>query len=130
MGRLGKAILTAILIFATVITGTSDGQVEDRVLIGAYDPAQVNGLVFITNDQNFFGVRFIVSRPGSAIEERPETYEFGANAPDGSYASINWLTHFDKQNPVIIRWCRTGRNTIVGRLTAPTGVRVMMETYI
>jgi mannosylglycerate hydrolase MGH1-like protein len=130
MGRLGKAILTAILNFAIVITGHSDGQVEDRVLIGAYDPAQINGLVFVSNDENFFGLRFIVSRPGSAIEERAEAYEYGPNAPDGSYASINWKTPFDKQNPIIFRWCRVGKNVIIGRLTAPTGVRVTMEAYI
>jgi hypothetical protein len=130
MSRFGRAILTAILTFAIAISAPADGPVENLVLIGAYDPRHVNGLVMIANEQSFFGLRFLVYRPGAMIEERPEAYEFGAHAPDGSYASINWQTQFDKQNSVILRWSRLSKNIVIGRLTAPTGVRVTMETYL
>jgi hypothetical protein len=127
MSGFGRAILTAILSFAIAIS--SDGPVEDRVLIGAYDPRHINGLALIANDQSFFGLRFLVYRPGSPIEERPGAYQFGPHAPDGSYASINWQTQFDGQNPVILRWSRLSKNIVIGRVTAPTGVRVTMEAY-
>jgi hypothetical protein len=130
MSRFARAILTAILTFALAISASSDGAVEDRVLIGAYDPRHINGLVMIANDQSFFGLRFLVYRPGSSIEEKPDAYEFGPHAPDGSYASINWQTQFDEQTPVILRWSRLSKNIVVGRLTAPTGVRVTMEAYM
>jgi Trehalase len=128
MSRFARAILTAILTFAIAIS--SDGPVEDRVLVGAYDPGHINGLVLIANDESFFGLRFLVYRPGSSIEESPAIYELGPHAPDGSYASINWRTQFDKQNPVILRWSRPSRNIVIGRLTAPAGVRVTMEAYM
>jgi hypothetical protein len=130
MSRFGRAILTAILTFALAISASSDGPVEDRVLIGAYDPGHINGLVLIANDQSFFGLRFLVYRPGSSIEERPDAYEFGPHAPDGSYSSISWRTQFDEQNPVILRWSRLSKNIVIGRVTAPTGVRVTMEAYM
>jgi Trehalase len=130
MGRLGRAFLAAILTIATAISAPSDGPAEDRVLIGAYDPRHINGLVMIANDQSFFGLRFLVYRPGSSIEERPEAYELGPHAPDGSYASITWQTQFDELTPVILRWSRLSKNIVIGRVTAPTGVRVAMEAYM
>ncbi|MBO0720079.1 MAG: hypothetical protein J2P41_04615 [Blastocatellia bacterium] len=113
-----------------MICAPADGAGEDGVLIGAYDPGQINSLVLITNDQNFFGLRFLVNRPGSVIEDKPDRYEFGPHAPDGGYASISWQTSFDKQNPIILRWARMGRNVVIGSVTAPTGVRVTMEAYL
>jgi hypothetical protein len=102
---------------------------EDRILVGAYDPAQINGLVFIGNDQNFFGIRFLAYRPGADVEEVPQLFEFGPHAADGSYAAVSWRPPFDDQNPVDLRWSRLSKTVVIGRLTAPSNVRVAMEVY-
>jgi hypothetical protein len=102
---------------------------QDRILVGAYDPAHINGLVFIGNDQNFFGIRFLVYRPGVGVEESPQLFEFGPHAADGSYAGVSWRAQFDDKNQANLRWSRLSKTTVIGRLTAPTTVRVAMEVY-
>ena len=129
MIRFSRIIATALLILALVPLAPSADLVQDRTLIGAYDPAHVNGLVFITNDQNFFGLRFLVYRPGVTIEESPRSFELGPHAANGSYAGISWRPQFDSKNPVTLRWSRLDKNILVGRLSGPSNVRVAMEVY-
>jgi Trehalase len=99
------------------------------VIVGAYDSGSHNGIVFITNDQNIFGLRFLTYRAGDTVEEAPQSYELGDCAPDGSYARLIWRPRFDDKTPIILRWSRVGDNAVVGQLLAPTDIRVAIEAY-
>jgi hypothetical protein len=82
---------------------------EQRILIGPYDPAHVNGVTLIGGDRNYFGLRFLVYRQGAEAEEVFSRFRFGPHAADGSYAEITWQTTFDDKTPVRLRWGRAGR---------------------
>ncbi|MGH9837246.1 MAG: MGH1-like glycoside hydrolase domain-containing protein [Blastocatellia bacterium] len=122
-----KNILALTVLFLAV--ASSSALAQERVLVGAYDPAHANGIVIITNNQNFFGLRFLLYRQGAAVESSPQQLEFGPHAPGGVWSQIAWRTQFDDKTPVTLQWSRFGKNVVIGRLTAPSGVRVAMEAY-
>src|SRR5215475_5920368 len=98
-------------------------------IVGAYDSAHLNGVVFIANERNIFGLRFLTYRAGDAVEEVPQSYDLGDCAPDGSYARLIWRSRFDNKAPFILRWSRVSDNAVVGQLSAPADIRVAIETY-
>src|SRR5262245_17505196 len=100
-----------------------------RAIVGAYDSAHINGVVFIANERNIFGLRFLTYRAGDGIEGAPQSYELGDCAPDGSFARLIWRSRFDDKTPLILRWSRVSDNAIVGRLSAPYNIRVAIEAY-
>ena len=106
------------------------GQEPQRgAIVGAYDSAHINGIVFIANERNIFGLRFLTYRAGDAVEDAPQSYEFGDCAPDGSFARLIWRSRFDDKAPLILRWSRVGDNAVVGQLSAPSDIRVAIEAY-
>jgi glycogen debranching enzyme len=121
-----------ILLWALVGLLSAATLAQERVLIGAYDVAHFNGLVFIANEENFFGLRFLVYRQGESLEDAPSAQriaELGPQAPDGSYARIRWQSHLKDQGVITLRWSRINQRVVVGRLTVPAGVRVALEVY-
>ena len=143
MKKLSRSITTTLLIAAHLLRPDANpfipmarpmarqvGQVETRrAIVGAYDGAQLNGIVFITNGQNIFGLRFLTYHQGDAVEETPRSYEFGHCAPDGAFAQLSWRSKFDDKTPVTLRWSRVSDNVVVGRLSAPPNTRVAIEAY-
>ena len=141
---MSKAILSAILISAIALwpplaARTQQNPASDqslpveKVLVGAYDAAHVNGLVFITGqqnaiEQNCFGLRFIVSQSGVA-EESPRKFELGQHAPDGSFAKVSWQPAFDPKTTITLRWSRAGKHIVVGQLASSANVRLTVEAY-
>ena len=141
---MSKAILSAILISAIALwpplaARTQQNPASDqslpveKVLVGAYDAAHVNGLVFITGqqnaiEQNCFGLRFIVSQSGVA-EESPRKFELGQHAPDGSFAKVSWQPAFDPKTTITLRWSRAGKQIVVGQLASSANVRLTVEAY-
>jgi hypothetical protein len=115
------------LLLLTFVSATAFSQ--ERVLVGAFDPTHAGGLVFITNNQNLFGLRFLLYRQGATVETAVRHLYFGPYAVSGAYSQIAWRTQFDEKTPVTLRWSRMGKNVIVGRLSAPAEVRVAMEVY-
>src|SRR5262245_23887712 len=102
---------------------------QRRAIVGAYDSAHINGIVFIANERNIFGLRFLTFRAGDAIEDAPQSYELGDCAPDGSFARLIWRSRLDDKTPFILRWSRVGDNAVVGQLSAPSDIRVAIEAY-
>jgi hypothetical protein len=100
-----------------------------RTIVGAYDSASINGIVFIANERNIFGLRILTYRAGEAVEDAPQSYELGDCAPDGSFARLIWRSRFDDKAPLILRWSRVGDNAVVGQLSAPSDIRVAIEAY-
>ncbi|MFN0112429.1 MAG: MGH1-like glycoside hydrolase domain-containing protein [Blastocatellia bacterium] len=141
---MSKAILTAILISAIALwpipartqqaSPISTEQIlPEKILIDAYDAAHVNGLVFITGqqnavEQNCFGVRFIASGLDGA-EDSPRKFQLGPHAPDGKFASVSWQPKFAPKTTITLRWHRAGKQIVVGQLSASANVRLTMEAY-
>lgn len=123
------ALLSTVARSQSLRAAPSTQTPPEQVLVGAYDARHANGLVFVANEQNLFGLRFLIYRPGGAVEDAPRQIELGAHAADGSYAQINWRSRFDDKTPVVLRWSRASKHVVVGRLSAPAGVRVALETY-
>src|SRR5262249_28633018 len=98
-----------------------------RAIVGAYDSAHINGIVFIANERNIFGLRFLTYRAGDAVEETPHSYELGDGGSDGSFARLIWRSGFDDKPPFILRWSRVSDNAVVGQLSAPSDIRVAIE---
>src|SRR5574341_1620412 len=132
MNKLPKRIITAAIIIALSQfwpAGHAASAQSERVLVGAYDSVHPNGVVFITNDQNFFGLRFLLYRPGVAVADAPRSFDFGPHATDGSYAQLKWRSRFDDKIPAALRWSRVSDRVVVGRLTAPPNTRMAIEAY-
>lgn len=113
---------------------TAPATEKERVLVDAYDAAQINGLVFITGlsdapEQNLFGLRFFAYQPGGGVDDSPRWFELGAHAPDGSYACVSWHTQFNPKAKITLRWSRTDDRVVVAQLTATANVRVAIEAY-
>ncbi|MGH9768008.1 MAG: amylo-alpha-1,6-glucosidase [Blastocatellia bacterium] len=132
MNKLSRSIIAALLIIALAPRpgATPASQAEARrAIVGAYDGAQLNSIVFITNDQNVFGLRFLIYHPGIAVEEAPRSYEFGHCAPDGSFVQLNWRSRLSDKTSVTLQWSRVSDTAVVGRFSAPPNTRVAIEAY-
>lgn len=141
MRKLVRSIIAAMLVITlspgpgaglsgqTELAGQAGQAEAPRAIVGAYDSAQLNGVVFITNERNVFGLRFLTYRTGVAVEDTPRAYELGPYAPDGSYAQLSWRSRFDDKIPVTLRWSRVGANVVIGRIQVPPNARVAIEAY-
>jgi mannosylglycerate hydrolase MGH1-like protein len=136
MSKLATSIIAALSFVLALLPRPGSGppappgqEPPRRAIVGAYDSAHINGVVFIAGERNIFGLRFLTYRAGDAVEEAPQSYEFGDCAPDGSSARLIWRSRFDDKTPLILRWSRVGDNAVVGRLSAPSDVRVAIEAY-
>lgn len=115
---------------------------QDRVLVGSYDPAHTNSLVFLLGRnseqgngrelwQSFFGVRVLVYRQGETVEDAPPLERialFGPHAVDGLYARLHWEAPFERKL-LTLQWARVGPRTVVVRFSTQTRLRVAFETY-
>lgn len=119
-----RIIITALL---TVISSTIEpSRAESPILIGAYDPAHINGLTLIAGSGNYFGLRVIVYRQGEAVEDAPGEFNFGDH--DGSSAAVAWSSGL-ASGPIGFRWSRIGSNAVIGQIKTPPDVRIALETY-
>jgi Mannosylglycerate hydrolase MGH1-like glycoside hydrolase domain len=135
MNKLSTGIITVLSLIAlsqrhgAAPPETTGQEPPRRTIVGAYDSAHINGIVFIANERNIFGLRFLTYRAGDAVEDAPQSYELGDCAPDGSFARLIWRSKFDDKTPLILRWSRVGDNAVVGQLSAPSDIRVAIEAY-
>lgn len=105
-----------------------------NVQIGALDANAWNGVVFLTQAYGQpadFALR-IGSQSGSDFLDGAAIYgavgEVGPHAPDGSYCRMGWR-NLPRQAMVTLEWSKIDHNTVVGRLTAPPGFKLVIETY-
>jgi hypothetical protein len=108
----------------------------DSVAIGAFDPDAWNGIVFdakASGQSLPFAIR-IGSKgfgtPAYLDGERIYTAvsEIGPHAPDGSYAKVAWH-HAQRPTKITLEWARVDKTTVVGRLTAPSEIQLVIEAY-
>lgn len=127
--------------FLWLLFGVLPIQAQERIVVGTYDPAHANSLVLGVAQQqpedqrpqwqNFFGVRLLVYRSGTAVEDAPPLERialFGPQASDGAYGRLHWELPFERKLATL-QWTRTGPRTVVGRFSAQARVRVALETY-
>lgn len=105
----------------------------DRVVIDSLDPAAWNGIVFLAKafqQPASFALR-IGSRSNKYLVGNDifqTVREVGAHAPDASYCRLGW-EQAPRENLVRLEWARVDQMTVIGRLTAPKDIQLVLETY-
>ncbi len=121
-----------------------------EVQIGSLEGRGWNGLVMCPTRDAGFAFRFKIERDGQIIDGDNLFYmvsEVGPHAPDGLYARVRFdlslpvLPPDQRQDtPILIKpspaketltleWSRQDEHTVIGRLTAPAGLRVHLVAY-
>jgi hypothetical protein len=125
--------LSLITIACCTVQAASAQSKFDTMHIGAFDPDAWNGIVFdgtAYQERLTFAIR--VGSKGREFLDGERIFTavdaVGPHAPDGSYASISWR-HAPQTAPITLEWARVDDNVVVGRLTAPPGVRLVIEAY-
>lgn len=129
---------TAVLAFAlAIISSLAAGQSYDRVDVGAFDPKAWNGIVFLA--QAFHQPSGFAMRIGSLSAKSGGNFvegmsvdsnigEVGPHAPDNSYCRMSWK-NAPRAALITLEWSRINSTTVVGRLSAKAGFRLVLETY-
>lgn len=103
------------------------------VHIGAFDPDAWNGIMF---ESKAYGQRIpFAIRFGSKVDTFVDGDRIfrvvslvGPHAPDGSYSLIGWHNR-PRATTITLEWSRINETTVVGRLTAPRDVQLVLEAY-
>ena len=103
------------------------------VQIGAFDPDAWNGIMF---ESKAYGQRIpFAIRFGSKMDTFADGDRIfdavslvGPHAPDGSYSLIGWQ-NLPRAATITLEWSRINETTVVGRLTAPRDVQLVLEAY-
>ena len=129
--RLGLAIFLFVMILPGALSQSRPG--FDRVVIDSLDPAAWNGIVFLAKafeQPASFALR-IGSRGNKYLvgnDVFQAVREVGPHAPDASYCRLGWAQS-PRENPVKLEWARVDQMTVIGRLTAPKDIQLVLETY-
>ena len=134
-----RILLLSVLALRTLTAAASPQAVGqspfqfESITIDAVDPGAWNGVVFLARafDQPAsFGLR-VGSRSGSFLDGAgifKAVGEVGPHAPDASYCRLSWR-HHPRQSVITLEWSRVDESTVVGRLTAPQDVQLVLEAY-
>ena len=132
--------LRFITLFCAWLLASVVARAQDRLLVGAYDPAHVNGITLLAENgqqaPTAFGLRVLVYRPNAdgapgKLEDAPPLERIrllGPVAVDGAYARVHWDAPFDPR-PLTLQWARISPRVIVGQISTRVAVRVALETY-
>ncbi|HEX4485428.1 MAG TPA: trehalase family glycosidase [Terriglobales bacterium] len=106
----------------------------DSVDIDSLDSDAWNGIVFLPRafrQQAPFAIR-IGSQSGDDFIDGKDVFhavrEVGPHAPDGSYSRVSWM-HSSKNALITLEWSRIDETTVVGRITARSSFRFVLESY-
>ena len=104
------------------------------VRVDAFDADAWNGIVFLARSHSqwvSFGLR-VGSRSTSFLDGE-QVYaavsEVGPHSPNGTYSRISWH-HPPGQARITLEWSRADATTVVGRLSAPSTVGLVLEAYL
>jgi hypothetical protein len=136
ISAIGSPGLLALQILTVLAASQAFGQGRpkfDSVAIDALDPDAWNGVVFLArafHQPASFALR-IGSRSGNFLDGADifkAVGEVGPHAPDASYCRLSWRQQ-PLQSLITLEWSRIDEDTVVGRLTAPRDVQLVIETY-
>src|SRR5215469_6942033 len=124
--------LLALLLLPASLAAQMRPEVS-AVHIGAFDPDAWNGIVFESKAYGQripfairFGSKFNTFVDGDRIFQAVSLV--GPHAPDGSYSLIGWQNR-PRAATITLEWSRINETTVVGRLTAPRDVQLVLEAY-
>jgi hypothetical protein len=126
-----------IFFVLAMVTNQASAQSYDRVAIGAFDPDAWNSIVFLA--QAFHQPSGFALRIGSQSAKSGGTFvdgpvidsnigEVGPHAPDASYCRMAWK-NVPRAALITLEWSRVNETTVVGRLSAKAGFRLVLEAY-
>jgi len=147
-----KKVLLVILIFLflTFFFHNLDAEIYypwKNVYIGALDPNNWAGLVFIPDRENAFAFRMSIKKGNRKAEGLDLLYlisEVGPHAPDGSYARIKLDLSLalgrgedtpilkkpsKKSETLIFEWSRKDEKTVIGKISIPKDVKIQIDHY-
>ena len=133
----GHGLALFIALLAATLCFCQSNPSYDRVDIAALDPDAWNGIVFLA--QAFHQPAGFAIRVGSQSAKSGGTFvdgaaidnnigEVGPHAPDNSYCRMAWR-NVPRESLITLEWSRLNQTTVVGRLTAKAGFRLVLETY-
>ena len=115
--------------------------------IGALDGGAWPGLVLVPNRDSAFAFKLRVTKDGQTAESEDFFYlvsEVGPQAPDGQYARVRFdlglpfgqkgdtpilLKPAAKSRTLTLEWSRRDEETVIGRILAPSGLRLEIVHY-
>ncbi|MDD8025869.1 MAG: trehalase family glycosidase [Acidobacteriota bacterium] len=121
------------------------------VRIGSLEGRGWCGLTLLPAKDAGFAFRFILEKDGQLIDGDNLFYmvsEVGPHSPDGLYARVRFdlslpvlAAENRKDTPILLKparprdtltleWSRQDEHTVIGRLTAPEGIRVHLLSYL
>ena len=127
------ALCIVVFITPSLAAQNSPREAFDSVFIGAYDADAWNGIVFnakVAGQSLPFAIRVGSKSSGFLDGERifNAVSLVGPHAPDSSYSLIGWR-HYPRTATVSLEWSRIDGTTVVGRITAPSDIQLVIEAY-
>jgi len=128
-------VLSFILLVSTAVYAQNPSY--ERVDIGSFDPDAWNGIVFLAKafqQPTGFALRIgsQSAKSGGTFVDGPaidkNIGEVGPHAPDNSYCRMAWK-NVPRASLITLEWSRMNETTVVGRLSAKAGFRLVLETY-
>src|SRR5258708_35688084 len=131
--RQGLVFCLATFVSASVAAQERSRESFESVFIGAYDADAWNGIVFdakAAGQSLPFAIRIGSKSSGFLDGERVfnAVSLVGSHAPDGSYSLIGWR-HYPRTATLSLEWSRIDETTVVGRITAPLDIHLVIEAY-
>lgn len=131
--RQGLVLCLATLVSTSMAAQERSRESFESVFIGAYDADAWNGIVFdakASGQSLPFAIRIGSKSSGFLDGERVfnAVSLVGPHAPDGSYSLIGWR-HYPRTATVSLEWSRIDETTVVGRITAPSDMHLVIEAY-
>lgn len=132
-----RRVICLVVFVLTAAAAVCSGQTQpsfQHVQIGSLDAEAWNGVAFLArafHQPAVFAMR-VGSQRGGGFLDGNEIFDavsqVGPHAPDGSYCRMAWRQP-PSASEVTLEWSRLNETTVVGRLTASTALRLVLEAY-
>ena len=144
-----KIFLLSLISFCLLIQGIH-AEIDYRwkdVYIGALEATAWGGLVLAPNQESVFAFRIQIEKENEVADENDIFYlisEVGPHSPDCTYARIKLdlslpfkrgsetpilIKPPSKKDTLTLEWSRQDEKTVVGRITAPSNIKINLVHY-
>ena len=144
-----RIILLSLISFCLLIQGIH-AEIDYRwkdVYIGALEATAWGGLVLAPNQESVFAFRIQIEKENEVADENDIFYlisEVGPHSPDCTYARIKLdlslpfkrgsetpilIKPPSKKDTLTLEWSRQDEKTVVGRITAPSNIKINLVHY-
>lgn len=144
-----RIFLLSLISFCLLIQGIH-AEIDYRwkdVYIGALEATAWGGLVLAPNQESVFAFRIQIEKENEVADENDIFYlisEVGPHSPDCTYARIKLdlslpfkrgsetpilIKPPSKKDTLTLEWSRQDEKTVVGRITAPSNIKINLVHY-